>query len=64
MSVWKSDKVLLLLYLASLISPSKVILFEKKYEAFDTVFHHWMKYQDVRLKYPAARGIFNSLLSR
>ena len=61
MSVWKSDEVLLSLYLASLISP-KVILFEKQYEAFDTVFHHWMKYLEVRQKYSVARRIFNSPL--
>ena len=29
---------------ASLISPSKMILFEKKYQTFDTVFHHQMKH--------------------
>ena len=40
---------------ASLISPSKMILFEKKYQTFDTVFHHQMKHL-------AARRIFNSLL--
>ena len=43
---------------ASLISPSKMILFEKKYQTFDTVFHHL----EVRQKYSAARRIFNSLL--
>ena len=42
---------------ASLISPSKMILFEKKYQTFDTVFHHQMKHLEV-----AARRIFNSLL--
>ena len=36
--VWKSDEKLLIF--ASLISLSKIILFEKKYQAFDTVFHH------------------------
>ena len=47
---------------ASLISPSKMILFEKKYQTFDTVFHHQMKHPEVRQKYSAARRIFNSLL--
>ena len=61
MSVWKSDEKLLIF--ASLISPSKMILFEKKYQTFDTVFHHQMKHLEVRQKYSAARRIFNSLLS-
>ena len=47
---------------ASLISPSKMILFEKKYQTFDTVFHQQMKHLEVRQKYSAARRIFNSLL--
>ena len=47
---------------ASLISPSKMILFEKKYQTFDTVFHHQMKHLEVRQKYSAVRRIFNSLL--
>ena len=34
MSVWKSEEKLLIS--ASLISPSKIILFEKWYQAFDT----------------------------
>ena len=50
------------LVFASLISPSKMILFEKKYQTFDTVFHHQMKHLEVRQKYSAARHIFNSLL--
>ena len=50
------------LVFASLISPSKMILFEKKYQTFDTVFHHQMKHLAVRQKYSAARRIFNSLL--
>ena len=50
------------LVFASLISPSKMILFEKKYQTFDTVFHHQMKRLEVRQKYSAARRIFNSLL--
>ena len=61
MSVWKSDEKLLIF--ASLISPSKMILFEKKYQTFDTVFHHQMKHLEVCQKYSAARRIFNSLLS-
>ena len=39
-----------------------MILFEKKYQTFDTVFHHQMKHLEVRQKYTAARRIFNSLL--
>ena len=50
------------LVFSSLISPSKMILFEKKYQTFDTVFHHQMKHLEVRQKYSAARRIFNSLL--
>ena len=60
MSVWISDEKLLIF--ASLISPSKMILFEKKYQTFDTVFHHQMKHLEVRQKYSAARRIFNSHL--
>ena len=60
MSVWISDEKLLIF--ASLISSSKMILFEKKYQTFDTVFHHQMKHLEVRQKYSAARRIFNSLL--
>ena len=60
MSVWLSDEKLLIF--ACLISPSKMILFEKKYQTFDTVFHHQMKQLEVRQKYSAARRIFNSLL--
>ena len=50
------------LVFASLISPSKMILFEKKYQTFDTVFHHQMKHLEVHQKYSAARRIFDSLL--
>ena len=39
-----------------------MILLEKKYQTFDTVFHHQMKHLEVRQKYSAARRIFNSLL--
>ena len=56
MSVWISDEKLLIF--ASLISPSKMILFEKKYQTFDTVFHHQMRHLEVRQKYSAARRIF------
>ena len=55
MSVWISDEKLLIF--ASLISPSKMILFEKKYQTFDTVFHHQMKHLEVRQKYSATRRI-------
>ena len=60
MSVWISDEKLFIF--AFLISPSKMILFEKKYQTFDTVFHHQMKHLEVRQKHSAARRIFNSLL--
>ena len=60
MSVLISDEKLL--SFAYLISPSKMILVEKKYQTFDTVFHHQMKHLEVRQKYSAARRIFNSLL--
>ena len=50
------------LVFASLISPSKMILFEKKYQTFDTVFRHQMKHLEVHQKYSAAHRIFNSLL--
>ena len=64
MSVWISDEKLLIF--ASLISPSKMILFEKKYQTFDTVFHHQMKHLEVRQKYSATRRIssLRSLSSR
>ena len=39
-----------------------MILFQKKYQTFDTVFHHQMKHLEVRQKYSAARRIVNSLL--
>ena len=60
MSVRKSVEKLLIF--ASLIYPSKIILFEKEYQAFDTVFHHQMKHLEVCQKYSFARRIFNSLL--
>ena len=49
MSVWKSDEKLLVF--AFLISPFKIILFGKRYQAFHTVFHHQMKHLEVRQKY-------------
>ena len=62
MSVWISDEKLLIF--ASLISPSKMLLFEQKYQTFDTVFHHQMKHLlEVRQKYSTTRSMFNSLLS-
>ena len=48
MSVWKLDEKLLIL--ESLISPTKILLFQKYYQAFDTVFHHKMKHLEVRQK--------------
>ena len=60
MIVWKSDGKLLIF--ESLISRSKLILFEKEYQAWDAVFHHQMKHLEARQKYSAARRIFNSLL--
>ena len=57
MSVWISDEKLLIF--ASLICPSKMILFEKKYQTFDTVFHHQMKHLEVHQKYSAERRIFS-----
>ena len=57
MSVWKSDEKLLIF--SSLIFPSTIVLFDKKYQEFEAVFHHQMKYLEVRQKYSAARPIFN-----
>ena len=60
MSVWKSDKKLR--SFASLFSPCKIILFGKKYQAFDAVFITiWNTLED-RQKYSAARRFFNSVL--
>ena len=53
MSVWISDEKLLIF--ASLISPSKMILFEQKHQSSS-------KNLEVRQKYSAVRRIFNSLL--
>ena len=60
MGVWISDEKLLIF--ASLISPSKMILFEKKYQTFETLFRHQRKHLKVRQKYSATCRIFNSLL--
>ena len=60
MSVWKSDEKLVIF--ATLISPAKIILFEKSYQAFNPVFHHQINHLEVRHKYSTARRIFNSLL--
>ena len=53
-----------LLSFASLISNSKIILFERQCQAFDTVFHHQMKHLEIRQKYSAARRIGESLATR
>ena len=50
------------LVFASLISPSKMILFEKKYQTFDTVFHHQMKHVEVRQN-TLLRIVFSTLFS-
>ena len=47
-----------MLIFASLISSSKIILFQKQYQAFDTMFHHEMEHLEVRQKYTAARRIY------
>ena len=48
---------------ASLISCSKITVFEKQYQAFNKVFHHQMRHLEVHQKYSTACRIFNSLLS-
>ena len=48
---------------ASLISCSKITVFEKQYQAFNKVFHHQMRHLEVRQKYSTACRIFSSLLS-
>ena len=50
-------------FFASVNPPSKIVLFVKVYQAFDTVFHHRIRHLEVRQKYSAARRIFNSPLS-
>ena len=57
MSVWKTEEKLLIF--APLISPTKIILFEKSYQAFNIVFHHQMKHLKVCQKYSAVSCIFN-----
>ena len=60
MSIWKSDKKLR--SFASLISPSKIILFGKKYQAFDAVFiTRWNTLED-RQKIRRCASYFNSVL--
>ena len=59
MTVWKSDEKLLIF--APLISLSKIILFEKQYQAFDTVSSPDETPRSCS-KNSAARRIFNSLL--
>ena len=61
MSIWKSHEKLLIF--ASLMSTSKIILFEKQYQACDAALHHQIKHLKVCQKYYAACCIFNSLLS-
>ena len=62
MSVLRSDEKLLIF--ASLISPSKIVLFRKLFQAFDTVFHHQMRHLEVRQNYSAARcRVFSTLFS-
>ena len=48
MSVRKSDEKLFIF--ASLISPSKIILFKEQYQVFNTLFDHQMKNLEVRQK--------------
>ena len=61
MSVWKSAEKLPIF--ASLISPPKIIkCLRNNIKAFNSLFHHQLKYLEVRQKYSAARHIFNSLL--
>ena len=50
-------------FFASVNPPSKIVLFEKVYQAFHTVFHHQIEHLEVRQKYSAAHRIFKSLLS-
>ena len=58
MSVWISDEKLLI---ASLISPSKIVLFEKKYQTFDTVFHHQMN-TPLRVVFSTLFSVFHLVL--
>ena len=56
MSVWSQIKKMLIF--ASLISPSKIILFEKWYQ----VFHHQINHLEVLQKHSAARVVFSMRL--
>ena len=49
MSVWKSDVELLIF--ASLIVPPKIILFEKKHQAFNTAFNLKIRHFKARQKW-------------
>ena len=53
-----------MLIFASLISPSKIILLDKEYQAFDAVFHHQMKHLEVRQKYPRCLSYFQLCSSK
>ena len=55
--VWKSDEKLVIF--ASLISPSKIILFDKQYQAFDSVSS---PDETAQSSSKILRRIFNSLL--
>ena len=62
MSVWKSDEKLLIF--ASLICPSKIILFEKCYQAFDQCFiTRWTEHLEVCQKYILRCAWYFQLLS-
>ena len=63
MSVSKSDEKLLIL--ASLLSPTEIILLEKYYIKHSTpcFITRWNMHLEVRQKYSAACRIFHSLLS-
>ena len=50
MSVRKANEKRLIFFLTC---PSKIILFEKQYQAFDTVFHYQLKHLEVRQEYSA-----------
>ena len=60
MSVWKSDEKLFIF--ASLISPGKILLFEKYYQAFDKVFHLVKKHAKF-VKNTPLRVVFSTLFS-
>ena len=60
MSVWKSDEKLFIF--APLISPGKILLFEKYYQAFDKVFHLVKKHAKIVKNTPLRVVFFDSLL--